>query len=196
MKCRALLLAVSVLASLTRGDEFRDLGVLTPRMAIPLERNTERGDFAFFQIEARSLAFTNSIKFNTTNQFLFASNFVQMPSGKILLAVKTIAIDGTGSPVSTHTFELWRSAPLKPVVGKVINLSGSPAQDSLDKAMERRKKALEASAVPPPIPGMASIIPAAQPMAGGKPEDYSQHLDQQAIEEMNKHFNKALRKNK
>lgn len=180
--------------------DFEDLGVLTPRTAIPLERNTDRGDFSFFQIEAKSAAKTNSLKFVTTNTLLFSTNFLPLPSGRVILGVRTILKDGSASPASTYAFELWRGSPPAPSAGKVIGILGFPdgENDSLEKIIQSRAKSEPSS--PPLPPGMLSVVPLrarpkfeSRPLPGGLPLDYAQNRDAESDRAAKEHYSKSRR---
>lgn len=199
---KLLLAAVLVVRTLAGEEAIEDLGALTPHSMIPLERNTERSDFAFFEIEARNLTDTNHppLKFVTTNEFLVSSNFVNLPSGKVLLSVRTLtAGTGPSSPVSLYTFELWRARPPAPKARKVVGiLHTNDVPDSLEKAVQRMRKP-EDGMMPPMPPGMTSPVPLrmmapkAEPLPGGRSMDYADHLDAKAAEAMNRFYSRARR---
>lgn len=145
-----LLLACAVMADET---EPEDLGVVSPRRAIQLDKGTAREDFLYFDIEFKPYTPpTNIVKFSTTNSLILLSNLVRLPSGKILMGVKSVFADGTTSPIELYTFRVWRGRPpgvrASPMaIGGDTNLIGRG--ENLSSVLQ---SLIRARPEPPPVP--------------------------------------------
>lgn len=173
---------------------IRDLGVLSPTTLIPLDRNTSRGDFAAFEVEAMNGKDTNAVtKFVTTNAFLSVTNFTALPSGRTLLGLRSIGTDGSGSAVILFSFDLRRGESFPaPSAGTVVRattgtensrldgVSREGQEDNLRRALGRYR-ASSASPSPPLPPGMKKAEERVElklaPLPRGRNETYAEGMD-------------------
>jgi hypothetical protein len=149
-----------------------NLGVLSPETIIPLERNTKRGDFSHFVVEAApldsasSVDLVNPLRFSTTNNFLRASDFTGLPSGQTLLGLKGVLSSGTSSSVRLYRFDLQLSERISAPIAKQVQLDLSGLEnkrsdslipdggegDTLVRAFYRLRSSSSTNVVHPPLP--------------------------------------------
>ncbi len=172
MKTLILLTLLSAQAS-----ELIDLGTITPRRAIVLERNTDRPDWSHFKAEFLSLApSSNQVTLILTNDLLTLSNLVGLPSGPAVVGLRSVTSDGTESPTVLFKLDIRRAEPPAPGA-RAIKLEGQTnASETLHRAMERHRKSREIA--PPAVPGSTNKPEATFELPRSKSETYGQHLDQ------------------
>jgi hypothetical protein len=191
-----------------------DLGVVSPKNAITLHRNSTRSDFSHFVLEFLPRAVdTNQAsfgvtKFNFTNDLVQVSDLRALPSGPILMGLHSVYQDGSHSALSLYKFELWRAAPPTPYARTIQVLEGSVSEpETIKEALDRRSS--RSPVVYPPLPGSqrdsrshweGPIPPAefwpsrtnqpSRALPGGKNKTYSEFQD-----EMADHYNRPGRRN-
>lgn len=117
-------LFVAILALL--GADITDLGTMTERRAIFLEKCTNRVDFAAFNIEIQSMVETNIVlHFTTTNEFLRFSDLSSLPDGRVAMAVQMVCADGSTSPANLYRMDVKHSPPNAPTAVMITVLDGT-----------------------------------------------------------------------
>lgn len=134
------------------GQGITDLGVITDRTAILLERCTNRTDFLHFKVELQALRFpSNTVIFTTANSMLKLEDLAAMPPGPVIMGVSSECRDGAASPIALFRLDLRRDPP-KPPTARVVGLLNTPKEGraSLTNAIQAaRQRAIEG----PPLPG-------------------------------------------
>ena len=194
MKSIVIIVALLVIAAIeaSADTDIEDLGVITPKKEIVLEHTAERSDIRHFLLDFAPIAApTNQIHFVSTNDTLRVDNLGALPSGPILMTVRTACKDGSVSAPRLYRFELWRAEPPAPRARVVEILGGEEERtNSIAQILETRRT-IERSKLPtPPLPTDArrvtasSPIPPAveppRPLPSGTNKTYSEHLDSMA----------------
>lgn len=126
-----------------------DLGVMTERTGIMLDRATNRPDFFQYRIELIAQRWpSNSVVIVRTNDLLMIQDFVEMPIGPCLMAVHSICIDGEESSVSFYRVDVRREAPSAPGAHRVA----VPARQSTNLPVQhlmRVHRNNQTNAIPP-----------------------------------------------
>ena len=173
IKSICILAVLAFIAALVAMDdtEPEDLGTLTPRTAVVLTHDSGRTDFLHFVVEvARG---TNVLHtFTTTNLILFASNFTALPSGRLVLGLASVWVDGSQSAVKLYTIR-WAPVSRPPSAHVVTVLDENEVRDNLPLAVGRSQSARSARAPAPPLPpgevnkrgGFVPVRPAPLPSA-------------------------------
>lgn len=198
MKAIVLLLALVVIATLAAADDtdFEDLGVITAKVGIVLEKETSRSDWSHFVIEFQPMTPpTNAVTLTLTNDFVTLSNLVKLPSGRTLMGLKSVFRDGTESKIILYKLDIRRADPPAPKARTIQILDGSaPEINSLSNTLRRLRESrpvIEPPAPPrsqrgPIPPAEAWPAPAVVParvlraLPGGTNRTYAQHLDSMA----------------
>jgi hypothetical protein len=164
--------------ALARGDNIEDLGVITPRRSIVLERCATRNDFMHFVIELRQG--TNLLfMVMTTNTVLTVDGVLDVvQDGRAVMGVKSICLDGAESPMAVYRFEVRREGPTAPVA-RAIGVIAPLPDFRLDDVLRDRKE-LE-KPLPPPVPSagepammmMRPVMTTPPPLPHGTNESYS-----------------------
>lgn len=172
------LLLLSVLISVSAGEPI-DLGTITPRRAIVLERNTGRPDWSHFKVEFFSLALTsNQVTLILTNELLTISNLVGLPSGPTIVGLRSVTLDGMESPIVLFRLDIRRAEPPSPGA-RVINIGKTNTGETIHGAIERHRQSRELA--PPPIPGQTNRVDVSE-LPNGISKTYSQYQDELADE--------------
>lgn len=203
MKAIVLLLALAIIAAVSAADEteVEDLGVITAKVGIVLEKDTERADWSHFVLEfLPQTPPTNLVTLTLTNDFLTLAELVRLPSGRVIMGVKSVCNDGTESTLKLYKFDIRRAGPPTPKARTIQILRGeeSPEPNTLSNKLQRLRESRPIE--PPPVPqtqpqrrGERGPIPPASewpkpdvrparalPLPGGRNETYAQHLDRMA----------------
>jgi hypothetical protein len=142
MTLRFLLpLCAAMLINLGAAD-LDDLGVITPKHALIIEKDTTRGDWDHFKVEVLpTVPPTNKVSFSVTNEIVTLSHFGAVSSGPSVLAVQSVTKDGTKSPIKLYRIEIRRAAPPAPSVRLIELLTDGPVAVELETKVEQIKKA-------------------------------------------------------
>lgn len=107
--------------------DVEDLGVLTPRNAIHLEKGTDRKDWHHFEIELlhKSTGATNLI---VTNKAQITLQDMSMPLGRVVFSVRSVDENGMSSDPSFYQFEIQTNSLPTPKAVKETILRGPDAQ--------------------------------------------------------------------
>lgn len=184
MKIMVYFVVLVVLAVLAIADETdpEDLGVITAKLGLHLESQTSRPDIRHYELEfLPSTPPTNHIKLIFTNALITLKDLAALPSGRILLGLKSVCLDGTESAVKLYTLDIRRVAPPSPSA-RVVHIGGSeavPEKDSLPKAVERLRSSSVLRSTLPPLPPQGDQLPP-PPLPGGTNSAYAEHLDRMA----------------
>lgn len=153
-------LALVILALV--GAEVVDLGVMTDRRVIILEKCTNRTDFAAFQVELQSLLpGSNYVSYTSQAGAIEMEDFASIPQGPVAVGVTMICADGEKSQMALYRLDLRRSAPRAPVARMVTLLNpnlpaevpeatNAPARPLAIPMGRIRQVAVEGT--PPPLP--------------------------------------------
>lgn len=155
------LLLLFVALAVTASD-ITDLGVLSSRRGIVLEKCTNRADFAHFKIELLAQRWpSNSFTFTTTNSLLTLQDFLAMPPGPCLMGVREVTADGDESSLSLFKVDIRREPAAAPRAHVTQLAELRPAVSPTTKAMIaiRTKQAV-------PLP----------PLPDGTNRSYSEHM--------------------
>lgn len=141
---KAHLFLLTACLSLTAAD----LGVIDPSHGILLNSNTTRPDFQSFQVELKPSDTTNTVTLTITNRLLTVEDMAALPSGRIVMGLRSRFPEGLLSGLALYTFDLRRADPPVPSAERVA-LSGPPEPPKpLINEMERLRGAVPV----PPIP--------------------------------------------
>jgi hypothetical protein len=105
-----------------------------------------------------------------------------LPSGPVVMGVKSSCADGAESPISLFKFDIRRSNP-SPVKAKVVAiLSGSEIEQTTTNSVNNlmQRQAIETDAGAPPIPGLKPEVLLPVKLPGGTNKSYAEHLDDMA----------------
>ena len=151
-----------------------DLGVMSPNRAVILEKCTNRADFVHFTVELQAMRWpSNYFKFTTTNEVLKMDDFMPMPPGPCVMAVKSTCVDGEESPLSLFKLDIRRDGPKAPRA-RMISTGAPPFRNSLTNAMRaQREQPVQLPASPFVEVGSGKTNIIAKPLPDGKPETYS-----------------------
>lgn len=138
-------------------QEITNLGVVSPRRGLVLERDTNQVDFLHFKIDLVALRWpSNSVTFTTTNDILTLDQFMPMPPGPCIMGVRSVYSDGDESNVSLYRVRVRRDTPKAPKAHGT-GISGPDAvhrQSTTNLLHERfRSRTNQQSSVLPPLPG-------------------------------------------
>lgn len=171
--------------------QVTDLGVITERSIITLEKCQRRHDFAAFKVEIipRNLrGWTNKVEFVTTNEFLTLADLQAVPDGIAVMGVRQVCADSSVSTVAVFKIDVQRDPPDPPRAYVSTILTNAPEQK-----IEHVLQSMADKPTPPPPapPGMATNAapqhvptrtttttrPEASyyPLPGGRGETYSQY---------------------
>lgn len=188
MKTIALLLTSVCLVA----EEITELGTVSPRRGIILEKCQRRTDFLEWKLEFLPQTHpTNQVNMVTTNELLTLPLLAQLPSGPVIMGVRQVCTDGTESPISLFRFTIRRGDPSSPRAMGIGILTGVQGQ-SLTNRLERirQRRAAEALQNTPPIPGQTvTNAPTVQPMPESRNRTYGEYLD-----EMAQHYRRTTRR--
>lgn len=179
------------LAAATAAEPITDLGTVSERRGIILEKCKRRTDFNSFTIDFFPKSWpTNRVSITTTNELLTLADLGRLPSGQIIMAVKQTCDDGAESPLAYFTFEILRSNPSPVRAHGVAILTPEPSQSAAEGLRAiRQNAASEAESNAPPIPGVIQFEPPRSALPGGTNKTYGEHLD-----DMSAHFAKTGRR--
>ena len=160
------LLLSAFLLFATQAQEFEDIGVVTARKGIYLEKPTNRLDFSHFQIDLFAQRWpSNKVSFTKTNDVLLLSDFMAMPPGPCLMGVKIVCSDGEESPIAIYRVDVRRDPPKAPKAHSIIVAPG-PTGMTTEQIIQHRYAT-------PPSPFRQS---SGGPLPGGEPKTYSDHM--------------------
>lgn len=127
MKTILALLALAVAA---------DLGTISDKTGIRLIRATNRQDFLQWRVELEP----GGIRFTTTNDILTMKDFAALPSGRTVLGLRQVCLDGAESRISVYTFDLVRDEIAAPGAERIFLLTtNNPPALSLREVMEKKR---------------------------------------------------------
>lgn len=172
------------LLSTTLAQEIEDLGIVSRRRSIILERCTNRTDFVKFVIEIQPAGSSNTVTLIRTNDFLSLADFGAVPAGKLTMGVHSVCADGEESPVALYRLEVKRSAPTSPRA-RSITVAATNAPPTLINALEHHRRARTNHVEHPPLPGGMAL-----PMMDGTNKTYNDHMREQ----QNAYFARGTRK--
>lgn len=186
MKLAVLILIAA--AAIADETDPEDLGVVTPNRGFHLSFESPRDDLSHFELECLpSTPPTNIIKFILTNVVVTLIDLAPLPSGKILMGVKSVSVDGTASPMKLYRFRIIRSSiPAPKVKGVKILADDAKPGEGLGQAIQ---SLIQRRPEPPPAPvplgllltNRALKIP---PLPGGTNTSYAEALDRIANSHM------------
>ncbi len=156
-------------------DEIEYLGVLSPRRAIALDSTTPRPDLRHFCVELQHASQSNRLTIYVTNEVLTVDDVNVLPSGPIIMGVKSVFMDGTTSDVRIYRFDLFRGKPATPSA-RMIELGAPVAPEpTLERAVNARRSIAIRS---PPTPGSTNASTnAVMPLPNGSPRTYADQMD-------------------
>lgn len=173
----AVLVVLLILAGISLADETDpdDLGVISPRRALLLEKPADRKDFARFILEFLPQQWpTNKVVITTTNTVVYLGELVAVPHGPAVLAVRSECTDGSVSDIKLFKVDIRRNAPSAPrvrTIGVLTNDDRQAVEPVVHRWMHRARPT-------PPVPGQTNRVQGeSQPLPGGRPETYSEGVD-------------------
>ncbi len=174
----------------TQETSIENLGVISRRRGILLERTTNRTDFVRFIIELKLAGSSNTVTLLRTNDFLNLDDFGSVPSGPVIMGVKSVYSDGDEDEIELYRLEVRRNAPTRSRA-RSIQIIGTNAAPDIKNALEHRLRARTNHLERPPLPsGSAFEYPnQGMPMRGGTNKGYAEHMA-----EMQAHFSRGTRK--
>lgn len=96
------------------GADVTQLGVMTDKRAIILERATDRTDHAFFRVELQALGWpSNTVQFVKTNALMTINDFDGI-TGQCLMAVHSVCAAGEESSPALFRLDVRRDPPDQP----------------------------------------------------------------------------------
>lgn len=139
-------------------QEIVDLGVISSRKAIILEPCKQRSDFFQFKIELIAQRWpSNTVNIVQTNNMLTLDKFEAMPTGPVIVRVRSVCLDGQESPDSRfilHKAPTFRDPPTKPKARTVEILT---PEEQLERMLLIQQATEERERNAPPIPGQTSV---------------------------------------
>lgn len=163
------------------------LGIISPRAGIQLECHTDRHDVRFVLELFPRTPPTNRVSITVTNRLLTLADLTALPSGRILMGVKTTCHDGQESGIALYEFDIHRAAPPRPSAKRIGILGITNAVNTTEKEMNRIRQSNRELPLPP-IPGKPPVL-AIPPLPGGINRTYAEHLDRLA-----RHFTQSKRR--
>lgn len=199
-----LLAYVSILLAVAQEPDIIDLGVFTPRIGIALDRIDDRKDFKEFRIEfLPQNPPTNMVAITHTNDLLTVADVAMLPSGPTIMGVRSVAMDGSESPVSLYRFDLRRAGPPAPMA-RPIHIAAEEPERSTTNALRRviERRATHTPALPPMPAALKATLPGPIPPASRWPKalpegdnrSYAEGQDAKAAS-MERHYNRPGRRN-
>lgn len=183
-----LTLAIMVcLVAIPAAAEVEHLGIISFRSGIELECHTDRHDVRFALEFFPRTPPTNRVSMTLTNRLMTLADLTALPSGRILMGVKTTCHDGEESGISLYTFDIHRAPPPRPSARRVGLLGVTNAVNTTEREMNRRRQSTRALSLPP-IPG-EPVLTIPSPLPGGTNRSYAEHLDRMA-----QHYSTARRR--
>lgn len=191
---RRLLWALAFVVTIS-AQEVEDLGVLTPRNGIQLDKATTRGDVKTFIVEfLPQTPPTNAVSRVYTNEHSLVkiSDLPELPSGPVVMGVKTIGADGVESEIALYRFDLRRGNPPKPraYATALLEADAEPVSTNTTAGVVARRREKLAASPPPPIPGAISAPTPVPELEGASNKTYGDVLDAMA-----EHYAKRGRRN-
>lgn len=179
-----LVLAALTVGSLADETEPEDLGVITDRRAVILESPYEVSDFRHFTLDFMPMVPpTNKITLVLTNGILTLSNLAALPSGRMVLGLRSTCLDGSESAVKLYRLTIRRGDPPKPTAKVITLIRGSAEETNITERALIRVREMRPVVPPPPFPGeqpQAMKYPSPPPLPRSTNETYAQSMDRMA----------------
>lgn len=198
--------AILLLSTITLSAQITDLGLISPKKAIALDVDARRPDFKEFRIDFLPyLPPTNLVSIVRTNSQLTMEDLAPLPSGRILMGVKSVCLDATESPINFYVFELRRAGPRAPVA-RVTFVASEKGEYNFTNSLEVMK-AKRNPVVPAPAPVTQRQMYEATgnlndplqsvnkviPLPNSNSTTYGEHLDNEMLKAINR---KAFERNR
>lgn len=183
------LMSLSLLKSLAQSD-IENLGAITERRGVILEKPTNRTDFLMFKIELLAQRWpSNHVRLTLTNDLLTLADLMAMPPGPVLMSVQAICADGSESPLALYRIVVHRDGPdrpkARPVAMSAPNSGYSGSLTNTIRLRRRYQELIDTNQIPP-IPGQTDETnrPRAAfqreskpgPLPGATNMSYSEHM--------------------
>lgn len=177
-----ILFLLAVFAAPVIGADLTQLGVMTDRRAIILERSTERPDHAFFRVELQALGWpSNTVQFVKTNALLTMNDFSGM-TGPCIMAVHSVCSDGGESGPALFRLDVRRDPPDRPTAKMIWLLNTNRATSTTrDLRLLRTNMVVEPQAPSMTLGitndrGSLSQTLQAEPLPNSRNETYEQYV--------------------
>lgn len=151
----ALISSTCVRIYYAQESQIENLGTVSHRRGVVLDKGTNT-DFVKFIIELKPAGSSNTVTLIRTNDILDLRDFGSIPSGPVLMGVKSVASDGEESELSLYRLEVKRHT-LKPPQARSILIIGTNSGPETKNTLEHHLRARTNHTETPPLPSGGSF---------------------------------------